>query len=654
MKWIKRILGAIVLFALVMVGALFLIPAERIASVAADQMRVATGRDVAITGDVAMTFWPVLGVKAGGIEVGNADWAKEGAMLSAQNAAIGVDAMALLQGEIRITNIEATAPTIRLEQKLDGRASWEFTDASGEAQIETETDPDRAPQAFSVQSLKVSDATLIYDAEGSDLVSYSGVDLTLDWPERLGPARIEATLRPTGTPVNVSATIDGFAGFITGDVQPVDVRIQTSDASMTLLGRAGTTGEVAGKLSMDVPNTDAFFRALGLPAPGLPRGLGRAVKLDTELSLTPDRALSLRQIVADLGGNALRGRADISLNGVPQVNAALDAGALDLKSVTGPGDAESAPGGGAGDAGWPTDPIDASGLAAFNGEIALTAASVDLGQFKLGQTRTKLTNDNSRMVFALEEVRAYDGTVTGQFVINNRSGLSVGGKMSVREIGMQPLLTDAIGIDRLTGAAAMELSFLGVGNTMDGLMNSLSGDGSIDVGGGRILGIDLDKLMRTGDGSGGTTIFDSLTASYRMEAGQLYNEDLLLKLRGFEARGEGRIGLGPQDIDYLFTPVALTLNDGQGLAIPVRIQGPWSRPRILPDLEKALERKLQAEQDALKARAEAEVQKVEEKVKAKVVEELGVDVQEGQSLEDAAKQKLENEVKKGLRGLLGR
>ena len=189
MRWIRRVLGAVLVLVLVLVGALFLIPAERIAHVATDQLRNVTGRDVSITGDVSMSIWPVLGVSAEGLEVGNAEWAKEGPMLTAQNAAIGVDALALLQGEVRITNIEATAPTIRLEQKLDGRASWEFTDASG-AQIETETDPNDAPQAFSIQKLTVTDATLVYDAEGSDVVSYSGVDLTLDWPERLGPAQI--------------------------------------------------------------------------------------------------------------------------------------------------------------------------------------------------------------------------------------------------------------------------------------------------------------------------------------------------------------------------------------------------------------------------------------------------------------------------------
>ena len=117
-------------------------------------------------------------------------------MLSTSNASIGVDAMALLRGEIRITNIQAESPTIRLESRKDGRASWQFTDAAGSAQIETETTPQRAAKPVTIQKLKITDATLIYDAEGSDLVSYSGVDLSLDWPESAGAAKVRAVLRP--------------------------------------------------------------------------------------------------------------------------------------------------------------------------------------------------------------------------------------------------------------------------------------------------------------------------------------------------------------------------------------------------------------------------------------------------------------------------
>ena len=654
MKLIARLIGFFVVLILVAGVSLLFLPADRIARLAADQMRNATGRDVSITGDVSMTVWPVLGVSVGGLEVGNADWAEQGPMLTAENAAIGVDMMALLRREIRITNIEAIRPTIRLESRADGRASWIFTDADGDAQIETEVAPTvRTPQTVWIEKLSVKEATLIYDAEGSDLVSFTDVDLTLDWPEQLGAAELAATLNPAGTDVDLQATIGGFASFITGQVQTISATVTAGRGSLVLDGRGSTAGDVAGLLSLELPSTDDFLIALGLPAAGLQAGLGQSVDLSTNLTLTSDRRLSLRDVIVDLGANALAGAADITLNGTPQINAQFSAGALDLSgSATAEQSSNGGGGGGGGSApagtGWPTDPIDASGLASFNGQIAISADSIDLGQFNLGQTRALLSNDNSRMVFELREVAAYAGTLTGEFVMNNRSGLSVGGKLFASGIDMQALLRDAADIDWLTGAANAEMSFLGSGQTVDAIMKSLSGKGGVQFGQGTILGIDLDRLMRSGATSGGTTVFDSLAATWTIDGGVMQNDDLLLSLSNYEARGAGQVGLGTQTIDYAFTPVALRANDGNGIAIPVRLVGPWSDVSIRPDLEAAIDLNLDAEKERIE-------QEAKNAVRAKLAEELdvvdvGQDLEEEakQKLEDEAKQKLEDEVKRGI------
>ncbi|WP_223424693.1 AsmA family protein [Tateyamaria pelophila] len=641
MKWIIRLIGFVLVIILVAGVSLFFLPADKIAKLAADQIRLATGRNVTINGDVSMTLWPVLGISADGLEVGNADWARQGPMLTAENTTIGVDALSLLSGEIRFTNIEATRPTIRLESRADGRASWIFTDASGAAQIETATSPDRAAQAVLIERLEITDATLIYDAEGADLVSYSGVDLTLDWQDRLGAAEISATLSPADSDVDLQATIDGFAGFIAGEVRPLDVSVTAGGGTARLIGRGSTAGEVAGQLTLNLDSTDAFFAALALPQPKLPARLGRSVQLSTDLTLTPDRRLALRALDVDLGGNRLVGAADINLNGTPQINAQLQAGALDLTSATqSDGGGASSPAG----QGWPKDRIDASALATFNGQIALTAASVDLGQFNLGVTRVLLRNDRSRMVFELREVVAYDGTVTGEFVVNNRSGLSMGGKLLARGMGMQGLLRDAIGFERLTGQADGELSFLTSGASVDALMNALSGEGAISFGKGTIIGIDLDRLMRSGQVGGGTTVFDSLGATFDMDAGVLRNDDLLLKLSAYEARGEGQVGLGAQTIDYTFTPIALRANSGAGIAIPVRIRGPWASPRILPDLEAAIDLNFSEEKERLKQEAETALRE-------RIAKELNLGDDSADDLEGAAQQKLEKEITKGLRKL---
>ncbi|MGJ8590840.1 MAG: AsmA family protein, partial [Yoonia sp.] len=637
MKWIIRLIGVVLLIVVVAVGSLFLLPADRIARIAADQLRNLTGRDVKITGDVGITFWPVLGVSADGLEVGNASWAKDGAMLSAANAAIGVDAWSLIRGEIKITNIEAQSPTIRLEHRKDGRASWQFTDAGGAAQIEaTPAAPASTPRPLTIQRLNITDATLIYDAEGADLVRYEGVDLSLDWPERAGDAVINAALRPAGERVAVQADISRFDQFLNGDVRPMTARLDTKGGGFTLNGRAGLNGSVAGDLVLKSPDTARFLASLGAGTVALPKGLGRSADVRLQLTLTPDRRLALREMTADLGGNTLRGAADITLNGTPNINAQLTAGVLNLAGLAGSGDATGAAATSA-QAGWSTSRIDASGLSGFNGEIALRAEGVELGRLTLGPTRVLLRNDKARMVAELREINAYGGVVSGEFVMNNRSGLSVGGTLAARGIQMQPMLDQAAGLSRFKGTGDADLSFLGAGQSIDAIMRSLNGSGAVNVGRGSIEGIDLDALMGNFDVKGGTTVFDSLAATFAMNQGVLNNDDLVMLLPNFTATGGGKVGIGAKTIDYTVTPKALRVNKDRGLAIPVRIVGPWASPQIKPDLQAAIDLNFAAE----KAKAQ---QKLEEKLQ----EELGVTREDGQSVEDAVKDRVEDKLKREL------
>ena len=272
------------------------------------------------------------------------------------------------------------------------------------------------------------------------------------------------------------------------------------------------------------------------------------------------------------------------------------------------------------------------------------ADSIDLGDLKLGTTRTLMTLDRSRAVFSLRELRAYDGLITGEFVANNRSGLSVGGTMKAEGLNLERFLADAMDITRFAASASGEVEFLGVGNSVHAIMNSLSGKGALRTGRGVISGIDLDRLMRAGDVSGGTTVFDTMSASFTMDQGNLYNRDLAMSLPLARAEGTGRVGLGARDIDYLFTPVLLEGDNSRGLAIPVRIEGPWASPRIKPDLEKALDLNLKAEREELE-------QKAEERLEREVQKRLDVTPQEGQSVEDAVKDKLKDKAERKLRKL---
>lgn len=631
MRLVKILLSVILILVLSLVGLVLFLPGEKIAKLAADQVKGQTGRTLTFDGKVNFSFFPTLGVTTESITLSNADWSDNGPMFTAEGAKIGVDAMALIGGDVMVKNITLTAPNILLEKDNQGQANWDLLPASDGT--EADATADEAPEearAFTLDKLNVTDATVRYlDAAGQDIV-VNDLTAELDWGE--ADAALDLTVTLADDPIELSAEVGDLNGLIAGDITTLDLKVNAAGNTASFAGRASIAPELDGTAEANMPNPGAFLAALGQSPSDIP-----ATDFSGNVTLTKDSQLSLRGANISIFGNSLAVDADVQLAEKPVVTASVSAGDLDLSPLMGDTDEAAASDA---SSGWSTDAIDASALGLFDGSIALSANSINTGSLHFGVSRMKIDVENSRAVASLQELNGYDGTVTGQFVANNRSGLSVAGQMTLAGLSMNGLLVDLVDIDRFTGSADATLNFLGSGNSLNTIMNSLKGEGQLEVGQGTISGIDLDKLFR-GASVGGTTVFDSMTASWTIADGVLSNQDLLMDLPNVQAAGAGTIGLGAQTIDYTFSP-QIKNDAGDGLAIPVRVQGPWASPKIWPDVEAAVNQNLAEEKEAL-----------QEKAKEAVAEKLGVTTEEGQSIEDAVEKKIEEEVKDKLLNLLG-
>ncbi|WP_204113727.1 AsmA family protein [Shimia biformata] len=631
MRLIWTLLTAIVLLVIGAIVLLLTLPGEKIAHIAADQVKKATGRDLQFEGEVGISWYPILGVTTGPVSFGNADWSDSGPMFRADSAAIGVDIISAISGDIRITAIEAVRPVVILEKAKDGRVNWAFS-ASDSGDAPAPASGGGAGNSLVLEKVQISDARLSYIDHGGDRLDFSDLDLTLSWLGAGQPADLDLRVRPAGQVVNVTSRISDPEAMLSGGISRLTAVLKTEGGQVSFDGRAGTAPEAEGRVETDLKNPAAFLAALGVSG-GTSRDHAR---LSGDVTLTKAGQVSLRGGKASLGANTINLGLDLFPGAErPRLVAQIVAGALDLKPYLGSGSGPET-----GSAGWSRTPIDAGALGLVDGEIGLAATAIDMGSLKVGKTRAQVTIDRARAVVSITEMQGYQGNITGTFVANNRNGLSVGGELAVAQVEAKDLLTDLMDMDRLSGRANARLKFLGVGQSVHAIMNSLSGDGEVKFGQGRIAGIDLDKLFR-GTPGGGTTIFDSLGATLVIAEGNLLNEDLLLDLPSVLAKGFGRVGLGPQDIDYTFTP-QLKKDTGDGLAVPVRMKGPWSAPKIWPDMEAALNQNFAEER-----------KKAEEKAKAKVAERLGVTAEEGETVEDAVKKKVDDEVNKALKKLLG-
>lgn len=630
---ILRLLFGLVVFLILAVGAIiFFLPGEQIARLASDQVKEQFGRDLEITGDVQLSFFPTLGISTGPVTLSNAAWSVNGPMFQAEGATIGVDAMALIGGETHIKNISLTAPKILLEKDSLGAANWDdFLTASGG---ETDTGGDSSEAApITLEKVQITNASIRFIDPNGATIEVPNLTADFTWGE--GAASLVADVSLGGDSIDTKVDVGNLNDLIAGDVTQVNLTATTGKNKVTYDGLAAITPEFGGRVEAMLPDAGQFFRALQLEDPGVP-----IQEFAGQVTLTKENLFSLRDGRVTLAGNVLNTEADVNLAGAkPNVVASVAAGALDLKPfMAGGGEGASS------STGWPKDVIDASALGLIDGSIKLSAASIDMGSLNFGSSRLAIDIDNARAVATLHELTGYQGIVSGQFVANNRSGLSVGGTIDLSELALQGLLSDLIETDRFTGTANGRLAFLGVGNSVDAIMNSLRGDGALSVGNGTISGINLDQLFR-GTPNSGTTIFDSMTASWTMDGGVLTNSDLLMDLPNVQAKGAGTVGLGAQTLDYTFTP-QLKNDSDTGFSFPVRVTGPWADPSIRPDLEAVAKQNFQEEID-----------KLEQQAAEAAAESLGVTTDEvqnlGETLENKLQDKLEEEVGGALRGLLG-
>ena len=654
MRWIFRVLSGLIALVIVAGVVLILLPSDKIANVVTARFEAATGRQMTIKGDISPSVWPTLGVSIGDIAIANADWAGADPLVSAESLAVGVDLAALMGGTIKVKEITLNSPRVRLEKAVNGQVNWLL---SGPGQGSSDAAAGALPE-FTLDQATIRDAEISYfDRAAGTVMVLSGADIRASVPDYNGPLRLEIDGRLNGEPISTDVTFASLSELLAGNGQAQSGAISIGASTATFGGALGLA-PLGADMSVDATLTDLaqLFRAIGQTPPSLPEGLGDRISIKGNLAYADGNKIFLRNGTLELAGNALAGEATVVIAEKPKITGRFQGGNLDFsRFVTGKesGKTESSVA-----TGWSRAHIDVSGLGAVDADITLGAKSINLGVLKLGETRLSTALTDRRLVFNIDQLRAYGGSATGQYVINGRGGLSTGGRLNLSGVQIQPLMRDFAGYDRLLGESNIDLRFLAVGNDMETLMRSLSGEGSVDVGKGELLGLDIAGMIRNLDpsfvGEGQKTIFNEIGASFTMKDGVLNNRDLALIAPLMRATGTGSVDIGRRGLDYRVVPTALPGADGSGgLRVPLKITGSWDDPKFGLDMQAIIDQELAEEKAALKAKVEEKRIAAEEAAKAKVEQELGLERAEGESLEDAARRKIEEEAKKGLLRLLG-
>lgn len=239
--------------------------------------------------------------------------------------------------------------------------------------------------------------------------------------------------------------------------------------------------------------------------------------------------------------------------------------------------------------GWSEDPFDLTPLSKAKGDV----------QVKIGPTRYRdLVIQRGRMTAALaggvmktsiDELKLADGSVGATATVDASGKVAaLNYQISVAGVQSRPLLKAFAGTDRLSGKAEFEARGKARGGNQKELVESLNGDGRFKFLDGAIHGINLAAALRKaktlglGSSEKEKTDFAELSASFVIKNGVLDNRDFKMLAPLIRLSGEGLVPMPPRTINYQVQAKLVASTKGQGgsdalagLAIPIRLQGPW-------------------------------------------------------------------------------
>lgn len=285
----------------------------------------ATGRHVAIAGDLDLSLLPTPRLSAHRISVASIEGATEPVMLRVGELRMKLAVGPLLRGRVAVSALSLTDPVLVLERTADGGGNWTAAPNGGDDAGE----PGPAPE-ISFDAISVSNGTLVWRTLGAEPRQLDAIDATLSMAGPSGPygLRGKAVFRDLplqlsarlGTPGSdatrpITATVDiaGDGGrlLLSGgaDVQAQDaagtIRFTTPDA-------AALGASLAGGSSPDVPDWDAAMEA----------------------KFTANRdTVQLRDIALRYGKMHGTGQADLGFGEVPALAAAFEFGTMDLDTL---------------------------------------------------------------------------------------------------------------------------------------------------------------------------------------------------------------------------------------------------------------------------------------------------------------------------------
>lgn len=207
-------------------------------------------------------------------------------------------------------------------------------------------------------------------------------------------------------------------------------------------------------------------------------------------------------------------------------------------------------------------------------------------------------------------------------------------KQSIKGVQVAPLLTDVMGESLVEGAGNMALNISGKSLKPSALKQNLKGKVSVNFADGAVNGVNIPLLIRTtyakikgekvqGSEDAEKTDFSALTADFYLSKGNATTKNIKMVSPLLRIHGEGSADYVHETANMLIKTSIVGSLKGQGgkdiddlrdVTIPIRITGPWAKPKYKLEFDDVMKQKAKKEIDR-------GIEKLEEKYGDKIKDE---------------------------------
>jgi len=313
-KWIRILVILVVAVIAIGIGGVAILVAvdkNEIRDLLSAEVKKATGRTLAIKGDLNLAISLSPTVIANDVTFANAEWGSSPAMVSLLRLEVGLDLIPLLKGQIEFTNIQLVGPKILLERRADGLGNWQFGAAAKTPK------PGAAPVIPRIEKLDIQDASFIFKDQGRDF-EVTVKQLSLDGKDPSGFLKLNLSGKYSSAPFTVSGNL-GQLDLLAADASAYPVNVSIT----ALAAQLGIKGNIARPLS--APDFDLGFSAKG-----------DAISATIDAAMSVLAALKLPE-VPKIGGFELAGRLAGGVDNPSLKELKFAVGSRDFFNVTGGG-----------------------------------------------------------------------------------------------------------------------------------------------------------------------------------------------------------------------------------------------------------------------------------------------------------------------------